>query len=204
MKTIYYGHGTFLMQLDGKQVLIDPFFTGNPISDVDPATIDCDCMLLTHGHGDHISDAVSIAQRTDCRVIANYEIATWLGNQGVKNIHAMNHGGYVKTDWGRLKYVNAVHSSMLPDGSYGGNPGGFILFAEGREIYFAGDTALHMDMKLMGDYNSIDLAILPIGDNFTMGVDDAIIASDFVACDKVLGMHYDTFALLSRLTRQKR
>jgi L-ascorbate metabolism protein UlaG (beta-lactamase superfamily) len=196
MELTFYGHGTFGGTFEGKKILIDPFFRGNPKSDVDPQTVDCEYMLITHGHGDHIADAVEIAKRCKCKVIANYEIATWLEKQGVEDCHPMNHGGQISTSWGKLKYVNAVHSSMLPDGSYGGNPGGFIFFTEGKEVYFAGDTALHMDMKLMGEYNKIDLAILPIGDNFTMGIDDAVIAADFVKCDKVLGMHYDTFGLI--------
>ena len=197
MELTFFGHGTFTGSFGGKKILIDPFFTGNPLNEVDPISLDCEYMLITHGHGDHVSDAVSIATRTGCKVIANYEIATWMEKQGVSNVHPMNHGGYVSTSWGKLKYVNAVHSSMLPDGSYGGNPGGFIFFIEGKEYYFAGDTALHMDMELIGRHHDINLAILPIGDSFTMGYKDAAIASHMIDCKQCIGMHFDTWPPLA-------
>jgi len=197
MDFTFFGHATFLMTLGGKKVVVDPFFTSNPLTEAAPSSIDCDYMLITHAHFDHIEDAVVIAKNTGCKVITNYEIAGWLRTQGVENVQDLNHGGTIKTSFGKVKYVNAVHSSVLPDGSNGGNAGGFVLFSEGKEVYHAGDTALHMDMKLLGDYNNIDLALLPIGDTYTMGVDDAVIASDFVKCDRVIGMHYNTFPVLA-------
>lgn len=145
---------------------------------------------------DHIADAVSIAQRTGATVISNWEIVQWLNNQGVTNTHPMNIGGHWFIDFGKVKCVNAVHSSSLPDGSYGGNPMGFLLETEEGNVYYAGDTALTMDMKLIGDYKKIDLAFLPIGNNFTMGIDNAVIASDFIRCEKIIGMHFDTFGYI--------
>ncbi len=149
--------------------------------------------MVSHGHEDHIADAIQIANLTGAIVISNYEIATWLNKRGITNTHPMNIGGKWKFDFGNVKCVTAVHSSSLPDGSYGGYPMGFIIESSEGNFYFAGDTALTYDMKLIGDYRTINFAFLPIGDNFTMGVENAIIASSFIKCNKIIGMHYDTF-----------
>ena len=148
------------------------------------------------GHEDHIADAEAIAKRTGAKVICSWEINVWLGNKGVANIHPMNTGGKVKLDFGNVKAVAAVHSSGLPDGTYGGTAMGFVVESTQGNFYYAGDTALTYDMKLIGDYRKIDFAFLPIGDNFTMGVDNAIIASEFVKCNTIIGMHYDTFGYI--------
>ena len=150
---------------------------------------------MTHAHQDHTLDVETIAKNTNAKIISNYEIAMYYQEKGF-NVHPMNHGGNWKFEFGNLKLVNAVHTSSFPDGSYGGQPGGFVIEGEHKNIYIAGDTALTMDMKLIPLQTKLDLAILPIGDNFTMGVEDAIIASNFVACEKVLGVHFDTFSYI--------
>ncbi len=196
MKLTYYGHSCFLLETMGKKILFDPFITPNPLaSEIDVDSIEADYILVTHGHADHIADAVSIAKRTGAIVVSNFEIVNWLSSQGVENVHPMNHGGKKEFEFGVVKYVNAIHTSSLPDGSYGGNPGGFVINGE-LTIYHAGDTALTYDMKLLGEHNNIDVALLPIGDNFTMGVEDAIIAADYIKCDNIIGMHYDTFEVI--------
>jgi len=151
--------------------------------------------LITHAHHDHILDVEAIAIRTGAIVISNYEIASYFGRKGIE-FHPMNHGGSWDFEFGRLKFVNAIHSSSFADGSYGGNPGGFVIEGEHKNIYIAGDTALSMDMKLISIRTKLDLVILPIGNNFTMDVDDAIIAADFLECDKILGYHFDTFGFI--------
>ena len=197
MKLSYYGHATFLLEIKGSNILFDPFITPNELArDIDANAIPADYILISHGHEDHVADAVSIAKRTGATVVSNYEIITWFGGQGVENGHPMNHGGSWSFDFGSVKYVNAVHSSVLPDGTYGGNPGGFIISTDEGNIYYAGDTALTYDMKLIGDTANLKHAILPIGDNFTMGIDDAVIASDFIKCKEIIGMHYDTFGYI--------
>lgn len=197
MNITYYGHSCFGVEIKGKHILFDPFISPNEIAkQIDANTVKADYILISHGHEDHIADAVSIAKRTGAKVICNWEISVWLGKQGVENIHPMNIGGKVKLDFGDVKCVNAVHSSSLPDGSNGGNPMGFVVESSEGNFYYAGDTALTYDMKLIGEYRSIDFAFLPIGDNFTMGVDNAIIASEFINCKKIIGMHYDTFGYI--------
>jgi L-ascorbate metabolism protein UlaG (beta-lactamase superfamily) len=194
MKITYYGHSCFSVQVADKHLLFDPFITPNPAAKaIDINSIPADYMLITHGHEDHIADAVAIAQRTRATVISNYEIIQWLGKKGVTNGIPMNHGGSRKFDFGSVKYVNAIHSSVLPDGSYGGNPGGFVITTASGNFYYSGDTALTMDMKLIGESTSLAFAALCIGDNFTMGVDDALKAAQFIHCDHILGVHYDTF-----------
>ena len=153
-------------------------------------------IINSHGHEDHIADVESSAKRTGAKLISNFEIVSWFGKKGIENGHPMNHGGSWEFDFGTVKYVNAVHTSSFPDGSYGGQPGGFVIGADKKTIYIAGDTALTYDMKLIGKGFDLDLAVLPIGDNFTMGVDDAIIATRFLDCDLVLGYHYDTFGYI--------
>lgn len=196
MKITFYGHSSLGIQIEDKHILVDPYISANPeASHININEIEADYILLTHAHADHVLDVEYIAGRTNAVIVSNFEIATYYGNKGFKN-HPMNHGGSWNFDFGKLKLVNAVHSSSFPDGSYGGNPGGFVIEGEHKNIYIAGDTALTMDMKLIPLRTKLDLAILPIGDNFTMDVEDAILASDFVACDKVLGIHYDTFGYI--------
>lgn len=194
MKITYYGHSCFLLETGGKSILFDPYISPNELSNkIEIETIKADYILISHGHEDHVADAVSIALRTGATVVSNWEIIQWVQKQGVTNTHPMNIGGHWFFDFGKIKCVNAVHSSSLPDGTFGGNPMGFLLETVKCNVYYAGDTALTMDMKLIGDYKKIDIAFLPIGNNFTMGIDNAIIASDFIRCDQIIGMHYDTF-----------
>ncbi|MGZ3866475.1 MAG: metal-dependent hydrolase [Bacteroidia bacterium] len=197
MKITYYGHSCFSVEVNGKHLLFDPFITPNELAkDIDINSLRADYILISHGHFDHIADALAIAKRTNAKVICAYEIYNWLEKQGLKNFCAMNIGGKVKLDFGNVKCVNAVHSSCLPDGTYGGNPMGFVVESTEGNFYYAGDTALTYDMRLIGDYRSINFAFLPIGDNFTMGVDNAIIATDFINCNDIIGMHYDTFPMI--------
>nr|WP_205960517.1 metal-dependent hydrolase [Flammeovirga sp. MY04] len=194
MNITFLGHASLLIETQGKSLLVDPFISANEkASHINIDELKVDYILITHGHQDHVLDVEAIAERTKAQIISNFEIVSYYGEKGL-NGHPMNHGGEFSFDFGQLKYVNAIHSSVLPDGTYGGNPGGFILFNAEACIYIAGDTALTMDMKLIPMTSpKLDLAILPIGDNFTMGVNDAVIASEFVECDKVMGYHYDTF-----------
>jgi L-ascorbate metabolism protein UlaG (beta-lactamase superfamily) len=190
----YYGHSCFSVTVDGVRLLFDPFITGNPkAGSIDVNSVEADFILITHGHGDHLADAVAIAQRTGAMVISNYEIASWLSKQGVARTHGMNFGGSYALPFGRAKYVVAVHSSTLPDGSPGGNPGGFVVTNGKRTFYYAGDTALTYDMKLIGEEFTVDFAVLPVGDTFTMGPEDAARAAAFVGTSKVIGVHFDTF-----------
>lgn len=196
MKITFYGHACLGIQIKNTHILVDPFITGNPLAkNIDINTLKADYILLTHAHQDHILDAEAIAKRTNAIIVSNYEIATHYGNKGLQ-FHPMNHGGSWNFQFGLLKYVNAVHTSSFPDGSYGGQPGGFVLESERKNIYIAGDTALTTDMQLIPMRTNLDLAILPIGNNFTMDAKDAIIASDFLKCNKIMGYHYDTFGYI--------
>lgn len=197
MKVTYYGHGCLEVECGGKTLLVDPFISPNPLaSGIDVDSLMPDYILVTHGHEDHVADLERIAKQSGAQIISNYEIVSWCAGKGLENGWPMNHGGKHTFDFGTLRYVNAVHSSVLPDGSYGGNPGGFILNGDGKTLYIAGDTALHMDMELIGRHWTPDFAVLPIGDNFTMGYEDAVICSDMIRCNRVLGMHYDTFPFI--------
>jgi len=194
MEITYYGQSCFMLNSKKGKILFDPFISPNELAkDIDVDAINCDYILLSHGHEDHVADAERIAKNCNATIVSNFEIVSWYEGKGFDKTHPMNLGGSWNFDFGKVKFVKAVHSSVLPDGTYGGNPGGFVLNIDGRTIYYAGDTALHMDMKLIGEYDKVDLAILPIGDNFTMGIDDAIRAADMVGCKNVIGMHYDTF-----------
>ncbi len=197
MKITFYGQNTLALKIGEINVLVDPFITGNDLSKdkVDIMNLKADYILLTHAHQDHTLDAEAIARNTGAVIVSNYEIANHYEAMGLE-VHPMNHGGSWDFEFGKVKYVNAIHTSSFPDGSYGGQPGGFVIEGEHKNIYIAGDTALTMDMKLIPLQTNLDLAVLPIGDNFTMGVDDAIIASDFIECDKILGCHYDTFGYI--------
>ena len=193
----FYGQNSFGIKIGDIHVLVDPFITGNKLSKdiINILDLKADYILLTHAHQDHILDAEAIAKNTGAIIVSNFEIATHYENKGFE-VHPMNHGGSWDFEFGKLKYVNAIHTSSFPDGSYGGQPGGFVIEGEHKNIYIAGDTALTMDMKLIPLSTKLDLAILPIGDNFTMGLEDAIIASDFIECDKIIGCHYDTFGYI--------
>ncbi|MCB0457803.1 MAG: metal-dependent hydrolase [Flavobacteriaceae bacterium] len=197
MKITFYGHNSLQIEIENTVILVDPFISGNPLSKDTVAihSLKANYILLTHAHQDHTLDAEAIAKNTGATIVSNWEIASYYGAKGIA-VHPMNFGGSWQFDFGKVKYVNAIHTSSFADGSNGGQPGGFVIESEHKNIYIAGDTALTMDMKLIPMQTKLDLAILPIGDNFTMGVDDAIIASDFVQCEKVLGVHYDTFGYI--------
>jgi L-ascorbate metabolism protein UlaG (beta-lactamase superfamily) len=193
MNFTYYGQSCFLLEAGGKKFLFDPFITPNPLAkDIDITSITADYILVSHGHGDHVADLVTLAKQTGALVIAMVEVAEWAQKQGLTNIHPMNFGK-TKFDFGTVRMVWATHSSSMPDGSYGGNPAGFVLEVGGKSVYFAGDTSLNSDMKLLADQYNLDYAILPIGGNYTMDVDDAVLCCKYIDCDKVVGVHYDTF-----------
>lgn len=194
MKFTYYGHSCFAVETAGKTLLFDPYITPNELAKaVQVEAIQADYILISHGHYDHILDAVEIAKRTGATTVCNFEIYLWLEGKGVEKIHPMNHGGAWNFDFGRVKFVNAVHSSVLPDGGYGGNAGGFVVEAAEGAFYFAGDTALTLDMKLLAEEFSLKFAVLPIGGNFTMDARDAARATALLDCRTVVGVHYDTF-----------
>ena len=203
MQITYYGHSCFGVEINGKHIVFDPFITPNELAkDVDVNTIKADYILISHGHEDHIADALTLAKRTGAKLVSNFEIVTWFNKQGIENTHPMNTGGKRSFDFGKVKCVAAEHSSSFPDGSYAGSAMGFILETSQGNFYYAGDTALTYDMKLIGEYREINFSILPIGDNFTMSIDNAIVASDFVKCNTVIGMHYDTFGYI-KIDKQK-
>lgn len=193
----WLGHGTFSVETAGKTVIIDPFFTENPAASTTAEAVNPDALIISHGHGDHVGDAVEIAKRTGCLVIANYEITEWLQQQGVDNVHPQHIGGAHQHAFGVVKLTIAHHGSSLPDGSNGGNPCGILLRLDEGTIYHACDTGLFYDMKLIGE-EGIDLAILPIGDNFTMGPDDALRAVKLINPKRVIPNHYDTWPLISQ------
>lgn len=194
MNVTWFGHSCLLVEIAGKKLLFDPFISPNELArDIDVSSIHADYVLVSHGHEDHLADAEPILRRTNAKLISNFEIVTWFSKLGIENGHPMNHGGGFDFDFGRVKFVNAVHSSVMPDGSYGGNPGGFVIESEEGNFYFSGDTALSYDMKLIGESTNLDWAALCIGDNFTMGAGDAARAAEFVGVTRVLGIHYDTF-----------
>ena len=191
----WLGHSCLLVESDGKRILIDPFLTGNPTAQVKADDVEADVILISHGHEDHVGDAVKIAQRTGATVVTNFELGNWFSAQGIKKVHGMQHGGGHQLDSvTHVRLTLAFHGSTLPDGTgYGGNPCGFLLtLADGSKIYDAADTALFGDMKLIGE-GGLDLAILPIGDYFTMGPADAIRAIKLLEPRAVLPIHYDTF-----------
>lgn len=196
MKITFYGHASLGIEVGGKHIIVDPYISANDnASHIDIMQLRADYIFVTHAHGDHILDVEAIAKNTGATIVSNAEIAGYYESRGFKT-HPMNHGGSWQFDFGKVKYVVAQHSSSFPDGTYGGNQGGFVIEGEHKNIYIAGDTALTYDMKLIPLRTKLDLAILPIGSNFTMDVEDAIIASDFLECDKVLGYHYDTFGYI--------
>ena len=193
----WYSHAVIEIETAGTKLLVDPFLSGNPAAPVQPIYLSPDVILVSHGHGDHVGDTVPMAKRTGAQVVSNFEIAGWLENQGLENVHPMHIGGGHDFPWGRVKLTNALHGSVLPDGTYGGNPCGFLFTVEGKKIYHACDTGLFYDMKLIGE-EGVDLAILPIGDNFTMGPDDALRAVKLLEPKQVLPIHYNTFDLIAQ------
>jgi len=193
MKFTYYGHSCFNVDVKGKKLLFDPFISPNELAaQVDVNNIEADYILISHGHEDHIADCVSIAKRTGALVVCNWEIYLWLQKQGVEHIHPMNTGGKKTFDFGTVKCMAAQHSSSLPDGSYGGNPMGFVVMAD-KNFYYSGDTALSLDMQLVPQGAPIAFSIMPIGDNFTMGYEDAVRAAHMISSHTVIGVHYNTF-----------
>lgn len=198
MKLTYYGHSCFSVIVKGKKLLFDPFITYNELANniVDVDQVEADYILVSHGHADHIADCVRIATRTGAKVIATWEVGEWLTQQGVANVHQMNTGG--KWNFGdfTVKCVVAQHSSGLPDGSYGGNPMGFIVYTNEGNFYYSGDTALTTDMQLIPRWAKLNFVVLPIGDNFTMDAADAAECARMVQCTRVVGVHYDTFGYI--------
>jgi len=196
MEITFLGHACLLIKTKECNLIVDPFISGNPLAkEVSVNSIKADYILLTHAHQDHILDAEAIAKNNNSTIVSNFEIVNYFQNKGI-NGHPMNHGGSWKFPFGTITYTTAIHTSSFPDGSYGGQPGGFVINTDHKTIYIAGDTALTYDMKLIPLRHQLDLAVLPIGDNFTMGIEDAIIASDFLNCSKILGYHYDTFGYI--------
>lgn len=194
----WYGHATLGLETGGYRLLIDPFFTGNPAATASADQLSADFILVSHGHGDHIGDTIDIANRCGAQVISNHEIVTWLGNQGLEKLHGQHLGGGFQHPFGYLKLTLALHGSQLPDGSYGGNPCGFLLTTnDGQKIYFAQDTGLFGDMALIGE-EGLDLAVIPIGDNYTMGPADALRAVKLLQPKLVMPIHYNTFDLLNQ------
>jgi len=195
LKLTYHGHSCFELEAGGKRIIVDPFINGNSHATVKPADIRVDAVLVSHGHGDHVGDSVEIAKNNGCPVISNFEIANWLGEKGI-DTHPMHIGGSHTFDWGRVKLTTAVHGSALPDGTYGGFPAGFLLWMGGKCVYYAGDTGITSDMALYGRLHPIDLALLPIGDNFTMGVTDAVEAAVMLRTKQAMPIHYKTFPVI--------
>ena len=194
MKVTYYGHSCLGVEAAGKNLLFDPFIRQNELAQaVNVEALPADYILVTHGHFDHVADAAEIARRTGALVVSTPEVCAWLQKQGVENLCGMAQGGSVGLDFGRVKMVNAVHGSRMPDDSDGGLPVGFVVETAQGNFYHAGDTALTMDMQLIPYTTKLNWAALPIGDHYTMGVEDAIRAADFIGCSRILGVHYDTF-----------
>jgi len=197
MKFTFYGHACFAIEVAGKKLLFDPFITGNPLAKdkIDIKTIEADYILVSHGHGDHTGDLVEIAKNTQATVICCYEIYLWLQKQGIEKAHPMNFGAF-NFEFGEVRFTPATHSSVLPDGTYAGNPGGFLIRSKDGNFYYSGDTCLTMDMQLIPRYSELDFAILPVGGNFTMNVSDALMAADMVKANKIIGVHFDTFGYI--------
>ncbi|MGX5817407.1 metal-dependent hydrolase [Chitinophaga lutea] len=197
MKFTYYGHSSFAVEVKGKKIVFDPFISSNELARaIDVNRIEADYIFVSHGHADHVGDLMDLARTTGAQVVSNFEITEWVTKRGHANVHPMNTGGKWAFDFGTVKCTVAHHSSGLPDGSYGGNPVGFIFTTGEGNFHYSGDTALTFDMELIPRWAKLDYAVLPVGDNFTMGVDDAIIAAEFMECNKIVGVHYDTFGYI--------
>jgi L-ascorbate metabolism protein UlaG (beta-lactamase superfamily) len=204
MQLTYYGHSCFSVIVEGKTILFDPFITYNELASgiISADEIAADYILLSHGHADHIADCIPIAQRTGAKVVCNWEIHEWLNKKGVSNTHPMNTGGKWNFEGFSVKCTAAQHSSGLPDGSYGGNPMGFIITSDSGNFYYSGDTALSLDMQLVTRWAKLNFAVLPIGDNFTMNAADAAECAEMIACKTIVGVHYDTFGFI-RIDHEK-
>ncbi|MBI5957683.1 MAG: metal-dependent hydrolase [Chloroflexi bacterium] len=199
IQVTWLGHSAFQLNIGGHKILIDPFLTGNPLATLKPDQAEADFILISHAHGDHIGDTVEIAKRTGATVVANNEIGNWFKSKhGLEHVHTLNPGGGVKLPFGRVELTIAHHSSALPDGSYGGQPNGILMFTdEGQKLYHAGDTTVFMEMQLIGELG-LDLAILPIGDYFTMGIDGSLKSIEFLKPKTAIPMHYNTFNLIAQ------
>lgn len=201
MKITYHGHSFLEVKTDSHTILIDPFMTGNSLCEADPNTIEADVILLTHGHNDHVGDTVAIAKRTNAQIVSIVELTDYLGRQGLSG-HGMNLGGGYTFDFGHVKFTQAFHSSSYEeaDGTtvFTGVPAGIILTVEGKSLYHVGDTALFSDLKLIGDTHDIDIAFIPIGDNFTMGPEEALTAADWINAKRVVPIHYNTFPVIEQ------
>lgn len=198
MDYTYYGHSCFEISVSGKKLLFDPFIKPNELvgDKVDISKINADYILVSHGHSDHIADCQELAEQTGALVISSFEVCEWLGKKGLKNLHPMNTGGKWEFDGFSVKCVTAHHSSGMPDGSYGGNPMGFIIYTEEGNFYYSGDTALTLDMQLIPRWAKLNFAVLPIGDNFTMDAADAVLCAEMIGCKDIIGVHYDTFGYI--------
>ncbi|MCF8254458.1 MAG: metal-dependent hydrolase [Bacteroidia bacterium] len=197
MEINYYGHSCFLIKVGGKKLLFDPFIRGNELAkEINIDSIEADYILVSHGHEDHTGDLVYLAKKTDATVIASFEITSWLQKQGINKVHPMNVGGNKNFEFGKVSMTYAAHSSSFADGTYAGVASGFVITAEGKSVYYSGDTGLTQEMKLIGEMHAISLALLPIGDNFTMDAKDAATAANFLNCKDVIGLHYDTFGFI--------
>jgi len=197
MNLTYYGQSCFSVEINNKTILFDPFIKHNPLAKhIKVDEIKADFIFLSHGHGDHIADAVEIAKNTGAVCVGAAEVAGWFGKNGIEKVHPLNHGGPIEFDFGKVRAVNAIHSSSFPDGSYAGNPLGFVFTTGEGDFYYAGDTALTMDMQLIPRWAKLKFAVLPIGGNYTMDVADAILAADFIDCNNIVGVHYNTFDII--------
>lgn len=196
LKLTYHGHSCFELEAEGHRVIVDPFLAGNGHAKITAADIKVEAVLISHGHEDHVGDAAEIARKNRCPVVSNFEIANWFGSQGIQ-VHPMHIGGSHVFPFGRVKLTPAVHGSALPDGTGGGLAAGLLIWMGGKCVYYAGDTGIHSDMALYGRLNPIDLALLPIGDNFTMGVDDAVEAAVLCQAKEAMPIHYDTFPVIA-------
>ena len=198
IKITWYGHAAIRLEINGHKLIVDPYFTGNPAVTTSADKVSADYILVTHGHFDHVGDAVEMAKRTGAILISNFEIVSWAGKQGVQNTHEQHIGGAHDYPFGNVKFTPALHGSGLPDGTNGGNPAGFLLtLKDGKKIYISGDTGLFSDMKLIGQ-EGIDIAFLPIGDNYTMGPDDAYKAVEMIKPKHVIPIHYNTWELIAQ------
>ena len=198
MIVTYYGHSCFSVEVSGKTLLFDPFITPNPLAaSVDYANLRPDYILISHGHFDHVADVEATARLSGAILIGNYEVTQWFGGKGLEKLHPMNSGGSWNFDFGRVTFTTAIHSSSMPDGTYGGQPGGFRVETPEGAFYYSGDTALTRDIELIAKAGPLKFALLCLGDNFTMGIGDAVTAAEWLGCKEVIGVHYDTFPLIA-------